>query len=140
MYDRKSEWGPSYFDLKHNFVASYVYSLPFGKGKAFGSSWNPVLNGALGDWQMGGILTMHTGFPLTVTANDVSGTKSRGPRANRIGNGEGAQLIGPGVKWLDTTAFSQRGERNVRQLRRGRGARTGNEELLALAAEELQAA
>jgi hypothetical protein len=107
LYDRKAEWGPTYFDVTHNFVTSYVYDLPFGKGKRLGSGWNPVVNHVLGNWQMGGILTLHTGFPLTMTANDVSGTKSRGARANRTGNGEGAKKIGPGERWFDTTAFSQ---------------------------------
>jgi hypothetical protein len=107
LYDRRAEWGPTYFDVTHNFVASYVYDLPFGKGKKFGTAWNPVVNHVLGNWQMGGVLTLHGGFPLTMTANDVSGTKSRGPRANRSGNGEGAKEVGPGKKWFDTSAFFQ---------------------------------
>jgi hypothetical protein len=107
LYDRHGDWGPTYFDVTHNFVTSYVYDLPFGKGKTFGAAWKPVLNQFLGNWQMGGILTLHTGFPLTMQANDVSGTRSRGPRANRSGNGEGAKEIGPGKRWFDTTAFSQ---------------------------------
>jgi hypothetical protein len=107
LYDRHGDWGPTYFDVTHNFVTSYVYELPFGEGKNFGSAWNPALKQFLGNWQMGGILTLHTGFPLTMQANDVSGTKSRGPRANRSGNGDGAKQIGPGKKWFDTTAFSQ---------------------------------
>ena len=37
LYDRRSEWGPQLADVKHNFVASYYYELPFGKGKKFGA-------------------------------------------------------------------------------------------------------
>ncbi|HWQ53028.1 MAG TPA: TonB-dependent receptor [Bryobacteraceae bacterium] len=107
LYNRKGDWGLTYFDVRHNFVTSYVYDLPFGKGKKLGSSWSPVVEQILGNWQLGGILTLHTGFPLTMTANDVSGTKSRGPRANRSGNGEGPKGVGPGAKWFDTSAFSQ---------------------------------
>jgi hypothetical protein len=33
IYDRKDEWGPTYCDLKHTFMASFYYELPFGKGK-----------------------------------------------------------------------------------------------------------
>ena len=30
LYDRKAEWGPTYFDVTHNFVGSFVYETPFG--------------------------------------------------------------------------------------------------------------
>jgi hypothetical protein len=43
-----------------------VYELPFGKGKQFGSSWNPVLNEVLGGWELNTINTAHTGQPLNV--------------------------------------------------------------------------
>ncbi len=105
LYDRKSEWGPTYFDLQHMFVASYVYDLPVGKGKKFASSLHPVANQVLGNWQMGGILTLHTGFPITIQDNDRSGTVSRGARADRVGNGAGPEQVGPGVKWFDVNAF-----------------------------------
>src|SRR5712692_4755383 len=87
------------------FVASYVYDLPMGKGKKWGSSMHPVANGILGNWQMGGILSLHTGFPLTIQDNDRSGTISRGARADRIGNGAGPDQVGPGNKWFDVGAF-----------------------------------
>jgi len=107
LYDRKAEWGPTYFDAKHMFVGTYVYELPFGKGKHFGNAWHPVVNGVLGGWQMGGILTLHTGFPLTIQGTDRSGTTSRGARANRVGNGEGTKQVGQGATWFDTTAFTR---------------------------------
>jgi hypothetical protein len=105
LYDRKSEWGPTYFDAKHIFVYSYVYDLPFGKGKTYGGGWNPFVNAVLGDWQMGGILNFRTGFPITIQGTDRSGTTARGARADRLGNGEGLKEVGPGAKWLDTSAF-----------------------------------
>jgi hypothetical protein len=107
LYDRKSEWGPTYFDAKHMFVGTYVYEMPFGKGKKWGSAWHPVVNHVLGGWQMGGILTLHTGFPLTIQATDRSGTTSRGARADRVGNGEGPKQVGPGNTWLDKSAFKE---------------------------------
>jgi hypothetical protein len=32
--------GPTYFDVQHNFVASFVYEMPFGRKKTFGADWN----------------------------------------------------------------------------------------------------
>ncbi|MEN6537424.1 MAG: carboxypeptidase regulatory-like domain-containing protein [Bryobacteraceae bacterium] len=106
LYDRKAEWGPNYFDAKHMLTYVYTYAMPFGKGRKWGSSVHPLLNGVLGGWNMGGVFTSRSGFPLTITATDRSTTTSRGPRANRIGDGEGAKEVGPGAKWLDTSAFT----------------------------------
>jgi hypothetical protein len=107
LYDRKAEWGPTYFDAKNMFTAVYSYELPFGRGKTFGSSWNRVVDGALGGWQVGGIVTLRSGFPLTIQATDRSGTTSRGPRADRIGDGKGARQVGQFNSWLDKSAFKE---------------------------------
>ncbi len=107
IYDRHAEWGPAYFDVRHSFVTSLFYELPWGKGKPLGSGWNPAVNTVLGGWQLGGILTLHTGFPLTVTANDASGTLSRGARADVIGTPHDSQLVGLGNHYLDPAAFAQ---------------------------------
>jgi len=61
------------WDIRHNFIANFNYELPFGKGKAFGSNWNSVTSAVLGDWQMNGILTLHTGHFFTVTTNQGTG-------------------------------------------------------------------
>jgi hypothetical protein len=107
LYDQKSEWGPSFFDVTHNFTFSFVYDLPLGHNKAFGGSWHPAVDRILGNWQLGGILTLRGGFPMTVRARDLSGTVSRGPRADRIGDGKGSEGVGPGAAWFDTAAFVQ---------------------------------
>ena len=107
LYDRKSEWGPTYFDAKNNLSFVYNYEFPWGKNKMWGANWSPVVNGILGGWQMGGILNLRSGFPLTIQATDRSGTKSRGPRADRLGDGEGPKDVGKGTTWLDKSAFKE---------------------------------
>ncbi|MCW5978655.1 MAG: carboxypeptidase regulatory-like domain-containing protein [Bryobacteraceae bacterium] len=107
LYDRRAEWGPTYFDARHIFTFVHVYDLPFGRGKTFGSAWRGITDGVLGGWQLGGILTLRSGFPLTIQARDDSGTISRGPRADRLGDGEGPKQVGPGTTWLDRSAFRQ---------------------------------
>jgi hypothetical protein len=107
LYDQKGEWGPTYFDATHIFNAHYTYELPFGRGKAFGNGWHPVLNGILGGWNTGGILNLRSGFPLTIQSTDRSGTRSRGARADRIGEGEGPKQVGRGNTWLDKAAFKE---------------------------------
>ena len=31
IYNRKAEWGPTFFDNKYNGTGSFVYGLPFGR-------------------------------------------------------------------------------------------------------------
>ncbi len=59
--------GPSGFDVKHRAVTSYVWDLPFGKGKRFGNVTGPA-NWIIGGWQTAGIVTLQTGRPFNVYA------------------------------------------------------------------------
>ncbi len=58
--DNDSEYGPSDFDVKHNFNLFGLYDLPF-----FKNSTNRLAKTVLGGFQVSGILTFHTGFPFT---------------------------------------------------------------------------
>jgi len=53
--------GHSAFDVPHRFVYSYVYELPFGRGKHFGSGMNGFANALAGGWQVTGITTFAKG-------------------------------------------------------------------------------
>jgi hypothetical protein len=64
-YNLAAERGLSAFDMRQRFTASFLYELPFGKGKMVGIA-NPVVNTLLGGWQLGGIVTFQDGFPNTV--------------------------------------------------------------------------
>ncbi|MBO0857153.1 MAG: TonB-dependent receptor [Chloracidobacterium sp.] len=66
-YDRHDyNYGPAFFDARHNFVVSGTYELPFGKGRAFGNSWSAAVNAIAGGWNAGSIVQWRTGFPITV--------------------------------------------------------------------------
>ena len=67
----------SNFDLRHNFVASYVYSLPFFLGNGFTHT-------VLGGWQVSGITTIQSGTPVTITNGTTFGDNAG------VGNGLGA--------------------------------------------------
>jgi len=108
LYDQRAEWGPTYFDARHMFTTSHVWDVPVGKGRKFGSGMNPVLNGIVGDWQLAGILTLRSGFPLTIQGANNSGTNSRGARASVVSGRSGGNTLGEvGLrsKWFDTTAY-----------------------------------
>jgi hypothetical protein len=109
LYDSRAEWGPCYYDVTHTLTSYATYELPFGRGKAIGANWNPVTNAIAGGWQLGGILSWHTGFPLTISAGDASGTNSRGARANCIAPpvefGERDHPLG-GFQWFDPNSYA----------------------------------
>jgi len=64
---QKADWAHSQINLDHQFTASVIYDLPFGKGKAWGSNWSGPVNAALGDWQATVIEKVTSGFPLFLT-------------------------------------------------------------------------
>src|SRR5262245_16795987 len=110
LYNGKAEWGPTFYDSKHLLSVYAVYELPVGRGKKFGDKLHPVANAVVGNWQVSGIYQAHGGFPLTIFADDASGTRSRGARANCIGPAKvfGSQPASAktGIKWLDPSAYS----------------------------------
>jgi len=60
-------WALNDFNRTVTFVQSYVYQLPFGKGKHFLNSSSRAMDAVFGGWQIEGILTVMTGLPFTVT-------------------------------------------------------------------------
>ncbi|MBL8173159.1 MAG: TonB-dependent receptor [Bryobacterales bacterium] len=64
-YNLRAERGLSAFDFRQRFTASFLYELPFGRGRKYGIS-NAVANTIFGGWQLGGIVTFQDGFPNTM--------------------------------------------------------------------------
>ncbi|MBI1895521.1 MAG: TonB-dependent receptor [Acidobacteria bacterium] len=83
-YDRHGDYGPAFFDARHNLTFSGFYELPVGQGRAYGSDWNPVVNAVLGGWQLGYVWSAHSGFPITVTSPGRSNSGNRANRAMRF--------------------------------------------------------
>jgi hypothetical protein len=119
IYDLSRDHGLSNFDARHRVTASFVYSLPFGRGHRFGSGWNTVLNGALGGWQTSGILTGQTGFALTpVLTGDISATGGNVDRPNLLADplmpgaiAANAPCVAPAqvktvLNWMNPCAFA----------------------------------
>jgi hypothetical protein len=57
--------GVSDFNTKHLVTVDWVYELPFGRGKAFGSGASPLLNALIGGWQSSGIFRLTSGLPFS---------------------------------------------------------------------------
>lgn len=48
-------------NITHAFTANWVYELPFGRGKRFGSDANPVLHRLIGNWSFQGVGRLQSG-------------------------------------------------------------------------------
>jgi hypothetical protein len=51
-------------DVTNRLSVSGIYELPFGKGKRFGSDANGFTEALIGGWQIQGVFTYQTGFPI----------------------------------------------------------------------------
>jgi hypothetical protein len=105
VYNLAAEKSVDATDTPHSFVLSYVYEIPVGKGKKFGSGMNGVLNTIAGGWQSSGTVTLKEGFPLTIT--------SAGNGLNYFGAGQHVDVVGDvrvahpsRTEWFNTSAFA----------------------------------
>ena len=96
-------------DIAHRLVFSYIYELPFGRGRRFGANAAPWLNWVAGGWQLNGITSFQTGTPLSLTASNTAGLFSPKTRANN--NGRSGKLTGKVDerldRYFDTSVFTQ---------------------------------
>ncbi len=83
IFDPGASWGPCYFDQTHILTSYVTYQLPVGRGKQFGKDLSPVVNALIGNWEVGGIITLHTGNALTL--NNFGGWGVGGNTSNTNG-------------------------------------------------------
>ena len=102
-FDLRSERGLSEFDVRHRFVASFIYELPFGKGKSFLKSG--IAGQIFGNFEIAGIFAAQTGRPFTPRISaDRSNTGQLQDRPNIVGN---ARLSNSDPQlWFNTAAFA----------------------------------
>ncbi|MEW5979757.1 MAG: TonB-dependent receptor [Acidobacteriota bacterium] len=70
----------SQFDISQVLQFSYVYELPVGRGKAFGTNWNPWLNGIIGGWKTNGIWRFSSGQPIALGLQGGQSLPTYGPQ------------------------------------------------------------
>lgn len=105
-YCMACERGFSSFDTRHRFVASGLYDIPIGKGRMIGVS-NRLLDAIVGGWQIGSIVTIQSGFPITpnVGGSDRSGTGGGFDRPNATGVSPYQSNPTPS-SWFNVAAFT----------------------------------
>lgn len=105
----RQQRGRSDFDYRQRFVFSYLYELPFGRGRSYLTS-GPAAH-ILGGWRISGVTNMRGGRPFTIFASaNNSLVGNRGGLANALADclREGSLDTGQRAidKWFDKTAYS----------------------------------
>lgn len=105
-YDTNRDRSVSGFDLPNIFSGSFVYDIPVGKGKTFTTN-NSVVDYIIGNWQIGGILSIHSGSPFDVLVSngDTAGTGNGTERANLVQSDPYLHGADP-VNYLNPASFS----------------------------------
>jgi hypothetical protein len=109
-YDRAGDYSLSSNDVSYRFVSAFVYDLPFGKDRRYGDSLGGPLGWITSGWQVNGIVTFQSGYPLLMSqgSNNVNlfnpvqrpNWTGKDPTLNDQSRADSI------LKWFDTTQFS----------------------------------
>jgi hypothetical protein len=95
-------YGPTDSDLRHNFAATGVVELPFGRGKRWAA--NGPAAALLGGWQLNAVAALQTGLPVTPTAN---ATVLNAPNSGNFADCPGpVRKIGTPTLWWDPASLA----------------------------------
>ncbi|MEY3283318.1 MAG: hypothetical protein RIR86_1331 [Acidobacteriota bacterium] len=104
-FNRRLDYSRSSWDINHVFNFSYVFELPFGRGRKYGSSWSKAADIFLGGWALQGINRFESGPPINVlSGRDIANTGRSNQRPNLVGDPN----AGPKTpdEWFNTKAFA----------------------------------
>jgi len=107
--DLKSEKSVTLYDTPQRAVISFIYDLPFGKGKKFLAGNGGAVDRLVGGWGVNGITTFQSGNPLSM-AMAVNTTNSQGGGQRPNSTGSSAKTTGAAQgrlnRWFNATAFT----------------------------------
>lgn len=88
----------------HRFTFSGIYELPFGRDRAIGNEWHPVVDAIFGGWQMQGVYEWQSGEPLVFGNVYYNGDPTR--LISRLGEkNEQGLRYGVDIPAFDTAGF-----------------------------------
>jgi hypothetical protein len=106
-YDRAADRGDEFYLSRHRFVASYLWEIPIGTGRAWLGQVRGPVSWIVGGWQIAGVTLFQTGrrFTPSFTGLDPSNTNVVGGRPDRIANGNLPKSQRTIDRWFDASAF-----------------------------------
>jgi hypothetical protein len=84
----------SNFDIPNVFTFSSAYTLPIGKGHAFGADMPRWANTFVGGWDLGGLMIWDSGSPFTVVTSRLTGPSLQSTTTGDWANYTGSRNIG----------------------------------------------
>ncbi|PYU88417.1 MAG: hypothetical protein DMG08_25500 [Acidobacteria bacterium] len=104
LKNRRLERGNDPADIRHRFVHSWIYELPFGNRKRWANQ-GTLLSHIVGGWQINGITALQGGLPFTVGVGSPVTNNGVGNRADRVTDGSLSRDQRTLARFFDTTAF-----------------------------------
>lgn len=90
----------------HRFVASYIYDMPFGRGRKHLAKAHPAVEGLLGGWSFAGITTLSSGGRASPGVPSRPSNTGDADRPNVLHDWRLPKDQRSLSRWFDTTAFS----------------------------------
>jgi hypothetical protein len=108
-FNVRSNLARSDYDVPHTFNSSFVYTLPFGKGRPYASSAPTWLDSLIGGWDVGLLTLWQSGRVVTYLSGRGTGPTSASSFANYAGDRNIGRVIrgGAGVSWLTAEEMSR---------------------------------
>ncbi len=112
-YNPKADYAISMHDVPQSFATAFVYDLPYGRGKHWGSGAPAVVSQILGNWQVSGTVRLSSGLPLLAPfyADNPLSTYFGFPGMrfpDLVGNPKPARQTT--TNWINPDAFTQPGD------------------------------
>jgi hypothetical protein len=109
VYNTNLDYGLCDRDVASAFNGYVNYDLPIGRGKTFLKNANPIVNAIAGGWQANAIVTVHSGFPISMLdySEDPTGAYFQ-PRPDCIAPPVATpykNYVGGGYIWFDPTTM-----------------------------------
>ena len=96
--NNNAEKAASDYDVKHRFVNSLNYALPFGRGSS------RAVAGVVRGWEIGSIVTLQSGLPFTPSVGTDPANTGTSLRPDRLGSGKASDRTLS--RDFDTSAFA----------------------------------
>jgi hypothetical protein len=101
VYNIAREYGLSAVHRAHNFNGYFIWQIPFLREAS-----NPIVRGALGGWDINGVIVYQSGAPFSVTAPvDAARIGVNSVRATLIGDPNLPSNQRTPQQWFNTAAF-----------------------------------
>ena len=104
-FNRRADYSRSTWDINHVYSFGYLYEMPFGRGRKWGTNWVKAGDLLLGGWALMGATRLETGPPINVS---LGVDRANTGRSTQRPNLSGDPNAGPRTvdEWFNRAAFS----------------------------------